>query len=45
MKDTVTERGAVGNFFGTMAADTTVQRLDAHPVNDKRSVFMGASSF
>lgn len=33
------------SYFGTMTVDTTVQRLDAHPVSDKKSIFMGASSF
>lgn len=34
-----------GAYYGTMVADTTVQRLDAHPVNQRKSVFMGASGF
>ena len=32
-------------YFGTMAVDTTVQRLDAHPVSSKKSVFMGKNLF
>ncbi len=35
----------MGNYFGTMAVDTTVQRLDATPVSSRKSVFMGASGF
>lgn len=35
----------VGTYIGTMIADTTKQRLDAHPVGDTKSVFMGASGF
>jgi hypothetical protein len=32
-----------GQYYGQMAADTTVQRLDAHPVNtERKSIFMGA---
>lgn len=34
-----------GQYFGTMAVDTTVSRLDAIPVVQKRSVFMGTSNF
>lgn len=32
-------------YFGSMAVDTTLQRLDATPVASKRSVFMGAANF
>ncbi len=32
----------MGSYYGTMAADTSIQRLDAHPVNTKKSIFMGA---
>lgn len=35
----------MGQYYGSMAADTTIQRLDAHPVNSRKSVFMGAGSF
>jgi hypothetical protein len=35
----------MGSYTGQLVADTTVQRLDAHPVTQKRSVFMGASGF
>ncbi len=35
----------MGTYYGNMAADTTVQRLDAIPVSQKRSVFMGAVNF
>lgn len=34
-----------GQYFGQMAADTTIQRLDAIPVSSRRSVFMGAREF
>jgi len=39
--------GADGNgqYYGTMVADTTVQRLDAIPVSSSKSIFMGAKSF
>lgn len=34
-----------GRFYGQMAADSIIQRLDALPVSDRKSVFMGASGF
>jgi len=41
----MTEANSVGQMYGSMAVDTTVQRLDAIPVSSRKSVFMGASSF
>ena len=35
----------MGQYYGSIAADTTVQRLDAHPVSDRKTIFMGANSF
>jgi len=35
----------MGQYYGSMAADTTIQRLDAIPVNPRKSVFMGAVNF
>lgn len=32
-------------YYGSMTVDTTVQRLDAQPVNTRRSIFMGAGGF
>lgn len=32
-------------YYGCMAVDTTIPRLDAHPVSNRRSVFMGANNF
>ncbi len=32
-------------FYGAMAVDKTVQRLDARPASTKKSIFVGASSF
>jgi len=34
-----------GQYYGSMAVDSTVARLDAIPVSSKRSVFMGATNF
>jgi len=43
MRDSVTT-GAdhMGQYYGTMAVDSTIQRLDAHPVGNTKSIFMGA---
>ena len=35
----------MGQYYGSMAVDTTVPRLDAIPVSTKRSVFMGSTNF
>lgn len=42
---TVTSSDHSGQYYGTMAVDTAVPRLDAHAVSQKRSVFMGANNF
>jgi hypothetical protein len=34
-----------GQYYGSMAVDTTIQRLDAVPVSTRKSVFMGANNF
>jgi hypothetical protein len=34
-----------GQYYGTMAVDTTIQRLDALPVSTSKSIFMGAKAF
>jgi len=44
-EDAVTRTDHAGAYMGTMIADTTKQRLDAHPVDERKSVFMGASGF
>jgi hypothetical protein len=45
MQDKPISTDHAGTYFGTMIADTTKQRLDAHPISDRKSVFMGASGF
>lgn len=35
----------MGQYYGAMAADTTIARLTAEPVSTKKSIFMGATSF
>ena len=44
-ENVVTGSDGRGTFYGQMAADTTVARLDAHPVSQKKSIFMGTSGF
>ena len=44
-QSTVTQHSGAGTFYGSMVVDTTVNRLDAVPVNTHKSVFMGASGF
>lgn len=44
-QNTITSSDHGGQYFGTMVADTTVQRLDAIPVAKNKSVFMGARNF
>jgi len=36
-----------GNFSytGSIVVDSTIQRLDAHPVSERKSIFMGAQAF
>ena len=46
MTNQVTNGDEKGNqYYGTMAVDNTIQRLDARPVSSRKSVFMGANSF
>lgn len=34
-----------GEYYGSMAVDTTIQRLDARPVSSRKSIFMGKEGF
>lgn len=45
MQNTITDSSGMGQFYGTLAVDTTIQRLDALPATKTKSIFMGASSF
>lgn len=42
---TTTGQDGMGQYYGAMAVDTTVQRMDALPVSTSKSIFMGANSF
>lgn len=44
-QNNVTGADSMGQYFGTLAVDTTVQRLDANPVSSRKSVFMGSNNF
>ena len=44
-QNVITETNGIGQMYGAIAADTTVQRLDAIPVSSKKSVFMGSQNF
>lgn len=35
----------MGQYYGSMAVDKKVQRLDAHPESNRKSIFMGAVNF
>ena len=46
MRQNVSTGGdTTAQYYGAMAADSTIQRLDARPVSTRKSVFMGANSF
>jgi len=45
MSQTVTGGDHMAQYYGSMAVDTIIQRLDARPVSSRKSIFMGASSF
>ncbi len=45
MQDRTTGSDGNAQYYGAMAVDTTIQRLDARPVSSKKSVFMGAVNF
>ncbi len=42
MKQNISGSDGTAQYYGTMAADSTIQRLDAIPVNQRKSIFMGA---
>jgi hypothetical protein len=44
-QNVLTSANSVGQMYGALAVDTTIQRLDATPVSSKKSIFMGANSF
>lgn len=45
MEDRVTNADGMGSYYGQMAVDKTVSRIDCYPVRESTSVFLGAASF
>jgi len=45
MQDRPISADGMGQYYGSMAVDTTIQRLDSYPVSTRRSIFMGSGSF
>lgn len=45
MQNTTTASDGMGQYYGSMAVDNTIQRLDARPVSSRKSVFMGSNKF
>lgn len=44
-QNVITGNDSLGQYYGSMAVDTKIQRLDAAPVSTRKSIFMGARSF
>ncbi len=44
-QNTISNADGMGQYYGSMAVDTTIQRLNAIPVNERKSIFMGSSNF
>lgn len=45
MQDIPTHQTGGMQFYGAIGVDTTIQRLDAHPVSQRKSIFMGDNAF
>lgn len=45
MQEKVTQVDGMGQYYGNMVADSTIQRIDARPVSSNKSFFMGAKTF
>lgn len=45
MQDAIVNSDGMGQYYGAMAVDKIIQRLDANPVSSKKSIFMGANEF
>lgn len=43
-QNTIVGADGMGSYFGSMVSDLVVQRLAAHPVTPRKSVFMGAAA-
>lgn len=45
MQENVQGVDGMGKYYGSMAVDTAIQRLDARPATTGKSIFMGANNF
>lgn len=45
MDERTSDQGQGMTFYGSIAVDNYVQRLEAHPVNEAKSIFLGAEGF
>jgi hypothetical protein len=45
MQQQATGTDGMGQYFGAMVVDNTIQRLDASLASSRKSIFMGSSSF
>lgn len=44
-QNVITESNSMGQMYGAISAASTIPRLEAHPVNQRRSVFSSAGNF
>ncbi len=45
MKNHETGADGMASYYGTMSVDTEIQRLDAHPVSTRKSIFMSEDQY
>lgn len=45
MTNQINSSDGTAQYYGTMAVDNTIQRLDARPVSSRKSLFMGSGGF
>lgn len=45
VQNSIVGSDGMGQYYGAMAADSIIQRLDAIPVNQRKSIFMGSGAF
>ena len=43
-QNSITGSDGIGQYFGTMVADTTIARLTAEPISTRKSIFMGKAA-
>lgn len=45
MENKAVGQDGAAQYYGAMAVDSTIQRIDARPVSTRKSIFMGAHNF